>query len=114
MGGSARVAAGAGKSTVAMGRNMSQRVIPYAEKNGYGYYPGTPSWVPRQTIGKVSQKGLERIDMSFNKQWINHQMKAGNRVVDIGEIPGMPASKFYNMERQQVSGYSNYFRDPQP
>ena len=35
-------AAGAASRTVVMGRNMAGRVIPYAEKNGYDYYAGTP------------------------------------------------------------------------
>ena len=100
--------------TVAMGRNMADRVIPYAEKNGFDWYKGTPGWVPRTAIEKVSAKALEKTDLWFNKRWINNEMRGGSRIVDIGEPPGYPPSAFYNMERQQVSGYWNYVQDTQP
>lgn len=54
----ARCAANGGR-TVAMGRNMADRVIPYARKNGYDWYKGTPGWVPRGAIEKVSPRALE-------------------------------------------------------
>ena len=38
--------------TVVIGRNMSDRVIPYAESNGADWYGGTPRWVPRGLIEK--------------------------------------------------------------
>ena len=41
-------------------------------------------------------------------------MRGGSRIVDIGEPPGYPSSSFYNMERQQASGYWNYVQDFQP
>ena len=41
-------------------------------------------------------------------------MRRGNRVIDIGEPPGYPASDFYNMELNQVRGYWNYLQDLQP
>ena len=100
--------------TVAMGRNMADRVIPYAQKNGYDWYKGTPGWVPRGAIEKVSPRALERTDLWFNKRWIKGEMRNGSRIMDIGEPPGYPPSTFYNMERQQVSGYWNYFQDFQP
>jgi len=91
--------------TVAMGRNMADRVIPYAEKHGYDYYKGSPKWVPFRN---------DKVDLFFNKRWINNEMRRGSQIVDIGEPPGMPPSAFYNMERQQVSGYSKYVQDIQP
>lgn len=99
---------------VAMGRNMADRVIPYAEKNGLDWYKGTPEWVPRTAIEKVSPRALEKTDLWFNKRWINNEMRGGSRIVDIGEPPGYPPSVFCNMERQQVSGYWNYVQDIQP
>ncbi|MBP6997264.1 MAG: hypothetical protein KBB39_14100 [Phycicoccus sp.] len=99
---------------VAMGRNMADRVIPYAEKNGLNWYKGTPGWVPRTAIEKLSPRALEKTDLWFNKRWINNEIRSGSRIVDIGEPPGYPPSVFYNMERQQVSGYWNYVQDIQP
>ncbi|MBU2111072.1 MAG: hypothetical protein KKE65_05390 [Actinobacteria bacterium] len=108
-----RPAANSGR-TVAMGRNMADRVIPYAQKNGYDWYKGTPGWVPRGVIEKVSPRALERTDLWFNKRWIKGEMRNGSRIMDIGEPPGYPPSIFYNMERQQVSKYWNYFEDFRP
>jgi len=84
-------------------------VIPYAEKNGY--YKGTPKWVPRNTIERFSSSALEKTDLWFNKRRINGEMRRGSRIFDIGEPPGYRPSSFYDMERQQVSGYWNYFED---
>jgi RHS repeat-associated protein len=111
--GQAAESAGAAERTVVMGRNMGGRVIPYAEKNGFDYYKGTPSWVPRG-LQRVAPKTLNRVDMWFNKRWINNEMRGGSRIIDIGEPPGMPPSDFYNMELDQVDGYWNYFQDFQP
>lgn len=57
---------------------------------------------------------LDKVDLCFNKRWINNEMNAGSRIIDIGEPLGMPPSSFYNMERGQVDGYWNYFQDFQP
>lgn len=104
----------AGAATVTIGRNMADRVIPYAESNGYGWYNGTPSWVPRNSIERVSPRALETTDLWFNKRWINKQINSGSKIFDVGEPSGYQPSQFYNMELQQVSGYRNYFRDSQP
>ena len=42
----------AAERTVVMDRNMPGRVVPYAEKNGYDFYGGSPEWIPR---------GLQRV-----------------------------------------------------
>lgn len=94
---------------------MGQRLVPYAERKGYGYYAGTPKYVPRKTIAHtISPAMLDKIDLWFNKRWINSQMRKGNRIVDIGEPPGYPPSPFYDMERQQTREYWNYVQDTQP
>jgi RHS repeat-associated protein len=110
---SAAESATTAERTVVIGRNMAGRVRPYAEKNGYDVYGGTPKWIPRG-LQRVAPRTLDRVDLWFNKRWINSEMRAGSRVMDIGEPPGMPPSDFYNMELQQVDGYWNYFKDLQP
>ena len=100
--------------TVVIGRNMGERVIPYAESNGADWYGGTPRRVPRGLIEKISPSALEKTDLWFNGRWINSEMQAGSRIVDSGEPPGYPPSPFYNMERTRVDGYWNLFKDPQP
>jgi hypothetical protein len=71
--------------------------------------------VPRKTIARATSPGtLDKVDLWFNKRWIIGQMRRGNQIVDIGEPPGYPPSDFYNMELEQVRGYSNYFQDIQP
>jgi hypothetical protein len=92
---------------------MSGRVIPYAEKNGFDYYRGTPSWVPR-SLERVAPNTMQKVDLWFNQRWISGEVANGSRIMDIGEPPGMPPSDFYNMELGQVNGYGNYFQDPQP
>jgi len=54
------------------------------------------------------------VTLWFNKRWIKNQMRRGNRIIDIGEPPGMPPSDFYDMERRLTNGYWNYFQDIQP
>jgi RHS repeat-associated protein len=100
--------------TVTMGRNMGERVIPYAEKHGYDWYRGTPGWVPRKTLERISPATLQRTDLWFNKRWIRREMRRESDIVDIGEPAGYPRSPFYEMERREVSGYPSYRQDPQP
>ena len=45
--------------TMALGRMMDERVIPYAESQGYGYYRALPGWVYKS--GKNSSELLETI-----------------------------------------------------
>jgi RHS repeat-associated protein len=108
-----RGAANSGR-TVAMGRNMPDRVIPYAQRNGYGHYHGTPKFVPRGVIERISPRALEKVDIWFNKRWIQGEMRNGSRIVDIGEPAGYRPSQFYSLEREQISRYGNYFQDFQP
>jgi hypothetical protein len=57
---------------------------------------------------------MRKVDLWFNKRWINNEMDSGSRIIDIGEPPGMPPSDFYNMKQGQVAGHWNYYQDPQP
>jgi hypothetical protein len=47
-------------------------------------------------------------------------MMEGNGLRDVGQVPGMPRSDFYEMEKGQVAGwnngagYGNYQLDMQP
>lgn len=71
--------------------------------------------MPRKTIARVASPAtLNKLDLWFNKRWINRQMRQGNRIIDIGEPPGYPPSAFYEMELSQVRGYQNYSKDIQP
>lgn len=99
--------------TVVMGRNMPGRVIPYVDKNGYGHYGGTPKIIPRG-LERVTPNTIKKVDLWFNKSWLDSEMSSGSRLIDIGEPPGLPPSEFYNMELNQVDGYGNYFQDIQP
>ena len=92
---------------------MADRAIPYAEKNGMGIYKGTPGWVPRKTIERVSPSARDKTDMWFNKRRIDKQMSSGNRITDIGEPAGYQPSPFYDMELERAGGYWNYFKDLQ-
>ena len=91
--------------TVVIGRSMPDRVTPYADANGFDVYKGTPKWVPFRS---------EKVDLWFNNRWISGEMRAGSRIVDIGELAGFRPSKFYNMESEAVDGYWNYVEDFQP
>lgn len=72
--------AGAAERTVVMGRNMPGRVVPYAEKNGYDFYGGSPKWIPRG-LQRVTPKTLDKVDLWFNKRWIGNEMSGGSRII---------------------------------
>lgn len=106
-------AAPAEMRTVVIGRNMEERVIPYAERHGLEYYHGTPKWVPNG-LRRAAPKTLHKIDLWFDRRWINSEIRAGSRFIDIGESRGLPPSDFYNMEREQLNEYLNYTQAIQP
>lgn len=64
--------ASAVERTVVMGRNMPGCVIPYAEKNSYGYYGGTPKIIPRG-LERVAPNTMKKVDLWLNKRWINDE-----------------------------------------
>lgn len=77
---------GAAERTVVMGRSMTGRVIPYAEKNGYAYYGGTTKIIPR-ALERLAPNTTKKVALWFDKRWINGEGNAGSRVIDIGEPP---------------------------
>lgn len=117
---------------LAMGRDMKNRVQPFADYFEYGYYKGTPepvhkawdavnqhlpgyspNWGQSTGLAAVSQNLKTKVDLNFNESWITRQMDADKILMDIGETPGMRPSNFYNMELDTVhdyggTGYSNY------
>lgn len=53
------------------------------------------------------------LGMKRNKRWIKDKMREGREIIDIGpdfarRRTGYGASPFYEMERTQLNGYSNY------
>lgn len=52
---------------------------PHAEKHSADFYNGTPKWVPFRS---------EKVDLWFNKRWINNETSGGSRIIDIGEPAG--------------------------
>ncbi|WP_410558215.1 DUF6531 domain-containing protein [Arthrobacter globiformis] len=109
--------------TVAIGRWMDGRVIPYADAHGYAYYTGTPSWIrdpmenirlradPESLVRRVLTRAETSVDENFNRAWINTQVNSGKKIVDIGVDLDSP---FYQLERNAVDGYPRYSQDFQP
>jgi hypothetical protein len=108
-------------ATMAMGRSMPQRVQPYADAHGMGYYTALPNKFYDFTEDHFPNS-YESIHLWANKKWINYQMMQGKSLVDIGAPAGAPPpgvhvlrpSPYYNMELEQVAGYPRYSQDPQP
>jgi hypothetical protein len=98
--------------TIVMGRWMEGRVIPYADAHDYGYYNATPQRVHNFFKDHTSEAFTEKVDLAFNKVWINGQIRQGKTIVDIGESGPAP-SVYYNMELESVNGYPNYVQDTQ-
>lgn len=80
----------------------SSATTPYADEiGGHAYRPWKNDPFDYNTA------------MRRNKRWINDMMNEGREIVDIGpdfarRRAGVSPSDFYNMERTQVKGYSNY------
>ncbi len=91
------------RRTLVIGENMTDRVIPFAEKYGFEIYPGMPNF----------RVGMEAEAMLHNQAFIETKMAQGFRIVDIGPdfakraIRGGP-SPFYNMERTITKGYEGF------
>jgi len=89
------------KAPIVIGENM-KRVRKYAKEIGGEVYK---PW-------KNDPFDFD-LAMKRNKRWINDKMKEGREIIDIGpdfarRRTGYGASPFYEMERTQLNGYSNY------
>ena len=83
-------------------------MIPYADAHGYGYYhPQTMDLLRARIEGRLGTETLDKFDLWANKKWINYQMMEGKGLRDVGELPGMPQSDFYDLELNQVHGWNN-------
>ena len=89
------------KAPIVVGENMN-RVKKYAEEIGAEVYK------PWKNDPWDFDLGMKR-----NKRWIKDKMREGREIIDIGpdfarRRTGYGASPFYEMERTQLKGYSNY------
>lgn len=72
---------------------MTTRVIPFAQKSGYGYYHGTPGllrWLPRGA------------QVAINQAWLLGKVLTRHAIKEVGEprvLPLLP-SAFYNAEQR--------------
>ena len=83
--------------SIAIGENMTDRVVPFAESIGADYY------VPTQSISEVGmQKALEN-----NADWFIGKLNAGYRVYDLGIDVNRARSVFYSMEDQTAMEWSS-------
>lgn len=77
------------KKTVVIGEDMANRVIPFAEKNGYKYFK------PR---GKNPKNWINN-----QKQWINRQIRdSKTEIIDIGPKGSQPTSVYYKIELNEI------------
>ena len=66
---------------------MRNRVIPFAEKNGFDYYKPGPL-LPTQEE-----------NLAANRAWLQQMINEGRTVIDIGRAPGRTqVSPYYLME----------------
>ena len=77
------------KRTVVIGEDMINRVIPFAEKNGFKYFK------PR---GKNPANWMKN-----QKQWIHRQVKdSETEIINIGPKGVEPISKYYKLELEAI------------
>jgi len=63
------------------------RVIPFAEKNGFEYYKPGPSL------------GSQEANLGANRAWVQSMISEGRTFIDIGPAPGRAQlSPYYQME----------------
>jgi hypothetical protein len=58
-----------------MGEDMLNRVIPFAEKNGFEYYKPGPSL------------GSQEANLAANRAWLQGMINEGRTFIDIGPAP---------------------------
>jgi RHS repeat-associated protein len=80
------------EKTVVIGEDMTKRVIPFAEKNGYKYFK------PRGTNPENWMRN--------QSQWIYRQIKDPTvRIIDIGSKGIEATSKYYKKELEMIKKY---------
>ena len=80
------------QTTVVIGEDMQNRVIPLAEQNGFTYYQPGPSL------------GSRAANLAANQTWLQTMINQGSTIIDIGPAPGRSyLSPFYQMESQMVN-----------
>jgi hypothetical protein len=82
---------------------MPNRVVPYAEQNGYVTYPG---------VDNPASYTYDEL-LAHNRAQVQSWMDEGRPIVDIGPEPGrayypMETSPNYGMEHNMVRGYPGY------
>ena len=95
------------KQGVTIGENMSK------VKNAASAVDATTYKAMRgyKSIKKVFGTGVaDKLSLAHNKTFITRMTKLGAAIYDNGPLGTQIASKWYNMERQVVSGYYNYVR----
>jgi YD repeat-containing protein len=77
---------------VVIGEDMRNRVIPFAQQNGFDYYKPGPSL------------GNQAADLAANQAWMQGIVNQGRIVIDIGRAPGrVDPSVFYLAESEIVN-----------
>lgn len=98
--------------TIALGRSMEYRVIPYAKGHGYGYYKALPGSLYELGEGTIGTTLNERAHVWVNRKWLNFQVMEGKQFVDIGApnpairpegVKPLSSSAYYDAEHRLLS-----------
>jgi hypothetical protein len=86
-----------------IGEGMPNRVVPYAEQNGYVTYPG---------VDNPASYTYDEL-LAHNRAQVQSWVDEGRTIIDIGPEPGrayhpMETSPNYGMEHNIVRGYPGY------
>ena len=98
---------------VVIGEDMAQRVKPYAKRKGY---LTIEDFIPETVWQEAFARG-EAEALALNRRWIMQMMGEGRLIIDIGPsmsrrvLKGIPASKFYELERRLIRGYPHYRKE---
>jgi RHS repeat-associated protein len=101
--GATETTAAAESKVLVIGENMSQRVVPYAEKIGAEIYPGMPGY----------KAGMQAEALLDNGLYIEKAKDLGYRIIDIGpdfarRAATGTASEGYQLERFLTKDYTGY------
>ncbi len=98
---------------VVIGEDMAQRVKPYAKRKGY---LTIEDFIPETVWQEAFARG-EAEALALNRRWIMRMMGEGRLIIDIEPsmsrrvLKGIPASKFYELERRLIRGYPHYRKE---